>query len=237
MKNSDCVILVPANGPLEPACESALRQLERAGYPVWRTQGFAAIDQGRCQMATDAISQGFRELMWIDSDMDFDPVAVDQLRSHDLPIVSGIYAKKGVRALASSLYPGTNPITFGDGGGLLEVRYAAAGFLLTRSEVYLQIRRQLALPTCNQLFGKPLVPYFMPMIVEDENSAPGARENRYLAEDFAFSHRAQRRVQSVCRYDAARRPYRPLRLRMGRCWDLASALQHISFSSQQRLTI
>ena len=123
-------------------------------------------------MATDAISQGFRELMWIDSDMDFDPVAVDQLRSHDLPIVSGIYAKKGVRALASSLYPGTNPITFGDGGGLLEVRYAAAGFLLTRSEVYLQIRRQLSLPTCNQLFGKPLVPYFMPMIVEDENSCP-----------------------------------------------------------------
>jgi hypothetical protein len=191
MESSDCVILVPANGTIETACESALRQLENLGYTVWRISGFAAIDQGRCQIATDAIGQGFRELMWIDSDMDFDPAAVEQLRSHNLPIVSGIYAKKGVRALASALLPGNGPITFGDGGGLLEIRYAAAGFLLTRCDVYLEMRRQLALPTCNHQFGKPLVPFFMPMVIEGDKSTPTNPQHWYLADDYAFCHRAR----------------------------------------------
>jgi hypothetical protein len=191
MKNSDCVILVPANGPIELACESALRQLESLGYPVWRIHGFAAIDQGRCQIATDAIANGFRELMWIDSDMDFHPNAVEHLRSCNLPIVSAIYAKKGVRALASDLLPTSDPITFGEGGGIIEIRYAAAGFLFTRSEVYLEIQRRLALPTCNRQFGKPLVPYFMPMVVPEENQPLGNAEHRYLSEDFAFCHRAR----------------------------------------------
>src|SRR5713226_7027001 len=75
-----CVILVPANYGIEPECERGLVQLERRGYPVWRVPGFAAIDQCRNQVATDALARGFEELFWIDADIAFDPEAVDRVR-------------------------------------------------------------------------------------------------------------------------------------------------------------
>jgi hypothetical protein len=168
MGNNQCVILVPANNGIEPACDHALRQLERTGYPVWRVPGFSAIDTARSQIATDAVARGFEELMWIDSDMEFDPAAVERLRSHNLPIVGGLYPKKGNRALASALLPETQKIIFGEGGGLLEIRYAATGFLYTKRQVYLDIQRLCSLPVCNLQFNKPLVPFFMTMVVEVE---------------------------------------------------------------------
>jgi hypothetical protein len=135
-------------------------------------------------MATDALAQGFDELIWIDSDIVFEPEDVERLRSHDKPIVCGIYPKKGTRALSCSLPPDTSEVTFGKQGGLLEIRYAAAGFLYTRRQVYADIAKACDLPTCNQQFGRPLVPYFMPMVV----SQP---QPWYLGEDFAFCERAR----------------------------------------------
>jgi hypothetical protein len=170
MNPSSCVILVPANNGIEPACDQALRQLERMGYPVWRVPGFSQINTARSQLATDAIARGFDELMWIDSDTEFDPAAVERLRSHNLPIVSGLYPKNGSRALASSLLPQTQKIVFGEGGGLLEIRDAATGFLLTKRQVYLDIQRCCNLPVCNLQFNKPLVPFFMTMVVEVEET-------------------------------------------------------------------
>ena len=77
---SHCVILVPVGGAIDPGCEDALRELERRGYVVWRVRGFSAIDAARNQMANDALAQRFDELMWIDSDIVFDPDDVDRLR-------------------------------------------------------------------------------------------------------------------------------------------------------------
>ncbi len=262
MNNSQCVILVPANSGIEPACDHGLRQLERMGYPVWRVPGFAAIDAARSQLATDAVARGFEELMWIDSDIEFDPAAVERLRStligeqgsgvggrgsegSEVAIVSGLYPKKGTRALASSLLPETQVIIFGEAqirpregdspqlapktpqiadgprricSGVFEIRYAATGFLLTKRQVYIDIQRQLNLPVCNQQFNKPLVPFFWPMVIDDDAAIPGweAEKQRpsprpspirgegerasgsplmrrpwYLSEDFSFSHRAR----------------------------------------------
>ena len=188
---TQCVILVPAGSGVEFVCDAALRQLERMGFPVWRVPGYAQIDLARCQMATDALAKGFEELFWIDSDMEFDPAAVDRLRAHNLPIVGGLYPKKGVRGLASSLLPETEKIIFGAGGGLLEIRYAATGFLHTRRQVYLDIRRHCSLPTCNEQFHRPLVPYFMPMSIETDDSPDAKPRHWYLPEDFAFCHRAR----------------------------------------------
>ncbi len=159
--------------------------------------------------------------MWIDADIQFDPAAVDQLRAHNLPIVAGIYVKKGQRKLASHVLPGTKEIVFGKEGGLLEIRFSATGFLLTHRQVYETIREHWALPECNRLFGRPTVPYFMPMVLcaqeprtesqsppsaEQVSSAVAGQETAnpssaappelvdthwYLAEDFAFSHRAR----------------------------------------------
>jgi hypothetical protein len=186
MSTNRCIVLVPVGNHVEPECERGLALLESRGYTIRRVSGYAAIDQGRSQMATDVLAEGFDELMWIDSDVAFDPDSVDRLRSHDLPIACGIYPKKGVRALSCHLAPNTTQVVFGTGGGLLEITYAATGFLHTRRAVYEAMRDRLELPVCNESFGRPMVPYFLPMIV--------ARDGKpwYLGEDFSFCERARR---------------------------------------------
>lgn len=187
MSPEKCVILVPVQSWIEHQCETSLQELEKRGYPVWRIRGYAAIDQGRNQMATDALRQGFEETMWIDADIGFSVEDVEKLRKHNLPISSGIYPKKGQRRVASSLLPGTNQITFGKQGGLIEIQYAATGFLHVRREVYEMIQDKLSLPVCNQRFNLPMIPFFQPLIVDDPPEGQW-----YLAEDFSFCERARR---------------------------------------------
>lgn len=180
-----CVVLVPYTSHVVPACEAGLRELERRGYPVWRVGGYAAIDQGRSQMATDALNQGFEETMWIDSDIGFDADAVDRLRSHGEPIVCGVYPQKGRRVLACHVLPGTPELVFGAGGGLTEVLYAGGGFLHVRRRVYMDVMRRFGLPLCNEAQGRPLIPFFRPMVRPHDDGA------WYLAEDFAFCEAAR----------------------------------------------
>jgi hypothetical protein len=186
MDNSRCAILVPAGRSIEPHCALTLGQLEARGYPVRRLYGFAQVDMARNRLATDALAEGFEELMWIDSDIAFEPQSVDRLRSHGLPVACGLYPKKGERALSSQLLPGTDRLVFGQGGGLVEIRYAAAGFLYTRREVYLEIQRREQLPMCNRRIGQPTLPFFLPMVVPDGD------DHRYLGEDFSFCERLRR---------------------------------------------
>jgi hypothetical protein len=184
---SRCVVLVPVGGPIDPGCEDGLRELERRGYAVWRVRGYSAIDAARNQMASDALAQGFDELMWIDADGIFDPDDVDKLRQHNLPLVCGICAKKGPRQFACAFLPQTHQVVFGDRGGLIELLYCGFGFVLTRRVLYETMQRELHLPVCNQRFkGVPLVPYFMPMIVGEGEQA------WYLSDDYAFCERARR---------------------------------------------
>lgn len=179
-----CVVLVPYTGSIEPDCDEALKELERRGYPVRRVRGFAAIDQGRNQLATDAMLDGFEETMWIDADIRFHPNDVDRLRSHQQPIVCGIYAQKGKRSLACHALPGTPELRLGVGGGLRDILYAGTGFLLVRREVYLRMQTELRLPVCNERFKHPMLPYFQPQTHLDEDGS------WYLAEDYAFCQRA-----------------------------------------------
>jgi hypothetical protein len=180
-----CVILVPFLGFIHQECDDALKELERRGYTVRRVGGYAAIDQARNQMATDALRDGFEETIWIDADVGFHADAVERLRSHALPMVCGVYPKKGQRAVACHVMPGTPSMLFGEGGGLVEVMYAATGFLLVRREAYLAIQNRLRLPVCNERFGQPLIPFFLPMIHPLEGG------HWYLAEDYAFCQRAR----------------------------------------------
>lgn len=180
-----CVILVPFTGFIHQECDSALKELERRGYQVRRVGGFAAIDQGRNQMSTDALMDGFEETMWIDSDVGFHPDEIERLRSHALPITCGVYPQKGKRALACHVVPGTANVTFGKRGGLVEIQYAGTGFLHIRREVYLTIQRALNLPVCNERFQHPMIPFFHPMLRPIEDGY------WYLAEDYAFCERAR----------------------------------------------
>jgi predicted O-methyltransferase YrrM len=184
-KNSSCAILVPIGGAVDPGCDDGLRELERRGFPVWRIRGYSAIDAARNQIATDALSQGFEELMWIDSDVAFDPNDVDRLRSHNLPIACGIYPKKGPRQFACEFLPGAAVVRFGQYGGLSEIRYCGFGFTLVRRHVFDTVQKRLNLTICNKRFGSPLIPFFAPMEV-DESSGPWS-----VSEDYAFCERAR----------------------------------------------
>ena len=180
-----CVVLVPYLTHVEPVCDDGLRELERRGLEVRRYSSTAAIDRSRCEIATKALRDGFDELMWIDSDIKFDPDSVERLRAYDLPIVGGIYAKKGVQDLAVYFEAGTTELTMGEGGALVDVRYVGTGFLCTQRIVYDDIQRTFSLPACNTRFNSPAVPYFLPMVIAD---APGYW---YLGEDYAFCERAR----------------------------------------------
>jgi hypothetical protein len=186
---SACVILVSAFSPPSGKCEEGLRELEKRGYTVRRGKGFSAIDQGRNQMTSEALHDGFAETMWIDSDIGFQVDAVERLRSHDLPIACGLYPQPGARKIACHLLPGTETIVFGEAGGLLEIKYAAAGFLHVRREAYELIRDSLKLPRCNTRFGRGNWPFFMPGAFDDPTAESTGQ--RYLTEEFAFSHRAR----------------------------------------------
>ena len=188
---SSCPILVPIGSAVDPGCEEALRELERRGHPVWRVRGYSAIDAARNQMATDAIAKGFPELMWIDSDVVFDPNDVERLRQHNRPFTCGLYPKKGPRQFACEFLPGTESVRFGKNGGLTEIRYCGFGFTHLRREVFEAVREKLALPVCNQRFASLLVPYFEPM------SIPEGEGRWSLSEDYAFCERARQAGFSV----------------------------------------
>lgn len=177
------VILVPHTAyGVEPECARALDRLEERGFTV-RREVHGPIDFARSLMASKAIADGFEHLMWIDSDVEFNPEDVAKLVAHELPVVSGIYPKKGARAIASNLLPTTQRVVFGNGGGVIEIAYAAAGFLCAHRSVYEAIAAKL--PLCNESFGSPFTPFFMPMIGEKEGKP------WYLGEDFAFSERVR----------------------------------------------
>jgi hypothetical protein len=137
-------------------------------------------------MASDALAQGFSELMWIDSDIVFDPDDVERLRSHNQPFTCGLYTKKGPREFACEFLPTTPAIRLGKHGGLTELRYCGFGFAHTRKEIYTTIHQRLNLPICNRRFGTPLVPFFEPMVVPDRGG-PWS-----ISEDYAFCERARR---------------------------------------------
>lgn len=182
---SACVVLVPVGGPIDHACEDALRELERRGHPVWKYRGYSAVDAARNQMATDAIGKGFRELMWVDCDVAFDPDDVGKLRAHGLPFTCGIYPKKGPRQFACEFLPGTPSVRFGKGGGPVDIKYCGFGFTHVRAEVFEAVEARFELPICNLRFNSPLIPFFGPMVSPD----PGGHWS--LSEDYAFCERAR----------------------------------------------
>ena len=160
--------------------------MEAQSYIVRRLYGFAQVDVARNRLASESIADGFEELMWIDSDIAFEPQSVQRLRSHGLPIVCGLYPKKVEREWSSQFLPGQKSITLGEGGGLIEILYAAAGFLLVRRQVFLEVQRQQQLPTCFWRGTPPTSPFFLPMVI------PSGGNHLYLGEDFAFCERARR---------------------------------------------
>jgi len=182
------IILVPVGSHVEPACDEALRQIEKDGIKVYRKYGFSAIDQGRCVMAQQAIDEDYEHLFWIDSDMAFHPTDVYKIINRNInsggnyPFVTGAYSVKGWPALTTKFHAGFDEILFGRHGALYEVEYAATGFMYTHVSVYENIKLQYNLHPVKIWGGQYTVhPWFLPQIIGDE----------YVGEDFAFCYRAK----------------------------------------------
>ncbi len=183
-KRSKAIALVPYLGSIEDSCESGLRSLELEGVRVVRRGGQSAIDIARNDMCSEALHDGFESILFIDSDIGFNARDALRLFARPEPVISGIYAKKGCRSLASVFRDDVEEADFGpESGGLYPLRHAATGFLRIRSEVLRRMIAELDLPICNTRWNRGFWPFFMPLIVADGD------HRHYLGEDWAFSHR------------------------------------------------
>jgi hypothetical protein len=163
-----------------------LRELERRGFTVRELRGFLSIEAARSQMATDALADGFDELVWVGPAVVFHPNDLDALRRHGRPFVGGIYPRADRRELACTFPPGTARVTLGKGGGLISVASCGLGFAYTRREVYDAIRERHRLPELTRGAGRPVVPYFAPFWQQG-----GGDPGPYLTNDEAFCERAR----------------------------------------------
>lgn len=178
---SKTIILVPAFTHLEQECEGPLQQLAKQGIDIAILKGNADIVQARQMLASQALKGDYDNLFWIDADMGFttDDVLkiIKQADELSLPILGGIYAKKGKKEV-SCMTLNDDSLSLGPGSGLIEILYAATGFLLTKRDVYQDmINAGLAEYCSNGGFYS----WFIPQV----------KNGRYLGEDYSFCERAR----------------------------------------------
>ena len=182
---TEAVVLVPHLNGIEGECEQGLGQLEAEGVRVVRRGGCSAIDVARNELVSDALHDGFQSMLFIDADIGFDPADAMRLLARPEPVISGVYAKKGMREMASVFAEGTKEVLFGpDAAAPYPLRYAATGFLRIRAWVLRRLIEDLKLTLCNTQWGRGMWPFFQPLIVPQ-----GPGKFHYLGEDWAFSHR------------------------------------------------
>ncbi len=186
LPRSACVVLVPYFDRIEPETNRTLQELSERGYAVRTLRGCSQIDMARSILATQALKDGYQELMWIDSDVTFNPYDVSRLRSYNLPITAGLYVKKGKPEFAGR-FLGNEPVTFGKGGKLVEMAAVGFGFVHVRSAVFAKMAALTAMPSCSGGLhpDEPITPFFMPMMVQEKG------QWFYLSEDASFCQRAR----------------------------------------------
>lgn len=186
-----CVVLVPFASAIAPACEAALRELERRGYEVRRASGCDSDDLLRSRMATAALLDGYDELMWVGSKIGFLPDDVERLRRLNTPMACALYPRPGEQRLWCQPLPGNSLLLFGAQGGLHEMQHAGLGFMLVRRAVFLDIQKRHGLPICHDQDPQPIIPFFQPVIGPYEDGY------RWLESDFAFCEWARQCGYSV----------------------------------------
>lgn len=178
-------VLVPHLHGVDWECEQGLRRLEQEEVKVVRRVGSSAIDAARNELASNALHDGFDSVLFIDADIGFEATDALRLLARPEPVLSGVYAKKGLRGLASHFGDGVAEVLFGpEAEGPYPMRYAATGFLRIKAWVLRRMIERLELPLCNTKWGRGVWPFFMPMIVPHDGD-----KLHYLGEDWAFSHR------------------------------------------------
>ena len=179
-------VLVPFMDAILHPVEDALRSLERMGVVVVRRPGCSAIDYVRSEMASQALAEGKEAILFVDSDVLFNPKDAVRLLLRPEPIVAGVYAQKRYGRVNVSTFPHTESIGFGDQGGDYEVKGVGAGFLRIRAEALIAVAEFHDMPTCTAT-GSGVIPFFLPFVAKDEDSDAIT----YYCEDMGFCRRAR----------------------------------------------
>src|SRR5262249_23194224 len=105
------------------------------------------------------------------------------------PFVAGLYTRKTKvnPSIAAKFASDISDVIFGANGGMARMEYVGMGFTYVRAEVYQAIQDRFELKeVAGGYHGKSVVPYFLPYLADE-----GRDCLCYLAEDYAFSHRAK----------------------------------------------
>ena len=181
------IVHVPVASFVVLDCDHCLRGLEALGVRVDRSKGSSAIDIARNIRASDAIVEGFDSLLFIDSDMMFDPADAIRLFQSDEPVVAGVYAAKklGNGRINCHFEEGTDEVRIGPWADrLYPIRAVGAGFLRIKVSALRHIAKTLDLPWCN-MAERNAYPFFQPM-VDIVEGVPC-----YFGEDYAFIRRCR----------------------------------------------
>ena len=175
-------VLVPFQDKIEWQVEEQLRGLERLGLQVFRKAGCSAIDYGRNALATAAMLDGKAAVLFIDSDVRFNPKDAIRILRRPEPVVAGVYPQKKFGKLNIELSESVPEISFGEDGRDYVARGVGAGFLRIRAEAFQQLIEFHDLPCCTR-GDNPLWPWFCPFYEEVDGVWC------YFSEDFAFCRR------------------------------------------------
>jgi len=93
--------------------------------------GDSLVTRCRNELVRLFLNSDCKYLLFIDDDLEFDPRHIARLRSHNLPIVGGLYFKKNLLHAPVLNRPGQ---AFDN--GLLEVGEIGTGFLMIRRDVF-----------------------------------------------------------------------------------------------------
>jgi hypothetical protein len=181
------IVHVPVARFIELDCDHCLRALERVyGVRVDRSKGSSAIDIARNIRATDALVDGYESVLFIDSDMMFDPASAVRLFQSPEPVIAGVYSAKklGNGQVNCNFAEELKQVKMGPWaeGTLYPIQAVGAGFLRIKISALKHIAKTLKLPYCN-MAERRAYPFFQPMIA-DVDGVPC-----YFGEDYSFIRR------------------------------------------------
>jgi hypothetical protein len=176
-------VLVPFQDKIEPETDECLRGVERLGIQVIRRPNCSAIDFARCEMASLMLQEQREAILFIDSDMLFNPQDVAYILQRPEPVVGGLYSQKGFGKINANLPESYTMVSVGQQGGDYQANGIGGGFLRIRCEVLRRLIDELKLPECKYQHGT-LWPFFQPFCRQCEDGTWS-----YLGEDYAFCDR------------------------------------------------
>lgn len=121
---------IPSNGTIKARTFYAIARMKTPFTVLLYETCY--IHLGRERLAQQALDGGFTHLLFVDSDMFFEPDALDRLIARDKDIVGADYNKK--------VLPPEGTVIGAEEGDFVKCEGIATGFLLIKTEVFKKLK-------------------------------------------------------------------------------------------------